>query len=255
MPTRCWTWETSTWISVSALLLCSDWKAAAMNPVYIYLWGAGASLVAQMVKDLPAMQETCLQFLGWEDPLVGGVANHSSVLAWGIPRTQELVGYSPWGLRDTTERLTQTKGWGAGLVCVCVCWAWWAIVLGVSESDTTERLTQSDEELVWGVCVCVCVCGAYRQALLLFLRVCVCVCVCVCVWCLQTGPLAVPESVCVCVCGAYRQALLLFLRVCVCVCVCVCMNVVLTDRPSCCSWHFCIAGWFLTTEPPGKPPK
>ena len=44
-----------------------------------------ASLVAQMVKDPPAMQETWVQSLGWEDPLEEGMATHSSILAWRIP--------------------------------------------------------------------------------------------------------------------------------------------------------------------------
>ena len=44
----------------------------------------GASLVAQMVKNLPATQETQVQFLGWEDPLEKEVATHSSILAWRI---------------------------------------------------------------------------------------------------------------------------------------------------------------------------
>ena len=42
-----------------------------------------------MVKNLPAMQETRVQFLGWEDPLEKGIATHSSILAWIIPRTEE----------------------------------------------------------------------------------------------------------------------------------------------------------------------
>ena len=45
----------------------------------------GASLAAQMVKNLPAMQETQVQSLGWEDSLEEGVATHSSILAWRIP--------------------------------------------------------------------------------------------------------------------------------------------------------------------------
>ena len=44
-----------------------------------------ASLVAQMVKSLPAMQETWVRSLGMEDPLEKGIATHSSILAWGIP--------------------------------------------------------------------------------------------------------------------------------------------------------------------------
>ena len=47
----------------------------------------GASLVAQMVKNLYAMHETWVQSLGWEDPLEKGTAAHSSMLAWRIPRT------------------------------------------------------------------------------------------------------------------------------------------------------------------------
>ena len=46
------------------------------------LW---ASFVAQLVKNLPAMWETWVQSLGWEDPLEKGKATHSSILAWRIP--------------------------------------------------------------------------------------------------------------------------------------------------------------------------
>ena len=44
-----------------------------------------ASLVAQMVKNLPPMQETQVRSLGQEDPLEKGLASHSSILAWRIP--------------------------------------------------------------------------------------------------------------------------------------------------------------------------
>ena len=49
----------------------------------------GASLIAQLVKNLPAMRETWLQLLGWEDPLEKDMATHSSILAWKIPWTEE----------------------------------------------------------------------------------------------------------------------------------------------------------------------
>ena len=52
-----------------------------------------------MVKNLPAVQETWVRFLGQEDPLEEGRASHSRILAWRIPRTEELVGHSPWGHR------------------------------------------------------------------------------------------------------------------------------------------------------------
>ena len=47
-----------------------------------YSW---VSLVAQMVKNLPAMQETWVWYLDWEDPLEEGIATHSSILCWRIP--------------------------------------------------------------------------------------------------------------------------------------------------------------------------
>ena len=43
------------------------------------------ALVAQMVKNLPAMRETCVRSLGWEDLLEEGMMTHSNILAWGIP--------------------------------------------------------------------------------------------------------------------------------------------------------------------------
>ena len=66
---------------------------------------AGASLVAQMVRLLPAMRETWVLSLGWDDPLEEGMATHSSMLAW---------------------RISMDRG------------AWWATVHGVSETDMTE---------------------------------------------------------------------------------------------------------------------
>ena len=55
----------------------------------------GASLVAQMVKNLPAMQETWVRSLDCEDPLEKGKAAHSSIWAWRIPWTEE-----PGGLKS-----------------------------------------------------------------------------------------------------------------------------------------------------------
>ena len=61
-------------------------------------------LVAQMVKSPPAMQETWVQSLGWDNPLEKGMTTHSSILAGRIPWTVELVGLQSIGLqRDTTE--------------------------------------------------------------------------------------------------------------------------------------------------------
>ena len=52
-----------------------------------------------MVKNSLAMQETWVQSLGWEDPLEEGMATHSSILAWRIPRTEEPGGLQSMGLQ------------------------------------------------------------------------------------------------------------------------------------------------------------
>ena len=72
----------------------------------------GVFLVAQMVKNLPTMQETWVQSLGWENPLEDSMAPHSSI-AWRSPWSEEpgysqlnlATGYSPWGCKelDTME--------------------------------------------------------------------------------------------------------------------------------------------------------
>ena len=61
--------------------------------------------MAQTVKNPPAMQETRVQSLGQEDPLEKGIATYSSILAWRIPWTYNLMGYTPWDCKelDITE--------------------------------------------------------------------------------------------------------------------------------------------------------
>ena len=58
---------------------------------------AGLPQVAQMVKNLPAMQEVRAQSLAWEDPLEKGMATHSTILAWRIPWTEEPCGLQSVG--------------------------------------------------------------------------------------------------------------------------------------------------------------
>ena len=55
-----------------------------------------------MVKNLPAMQETWVQSLGWEDPLEEEMAAHSNILAWKIPQTEEPGGIQSTGLQSQT---------------------------------------------------------------------------------------------------------------------------------------------------------
>ena len=63
------------------------------------------SLVAQMVKNLPAMKETWVQSLGWDNPLEKKMVTHSSILTWEIHGQRSLAGYNPWSLKelDMTE--------------------------------------------------------------------------------------------------------------------------------------------------------
>ena len=56
---------------------------------YLAMKRCGGNLVAQMAKNLPAMQENQVQSLGLEDPVGKGMATHSSILAWRIPWTEE----------------------------------------------------------------------------------------------------------------------------------------------------------------------
>ena len=61
------------------------------------LW---ASLIAQLVKNLPAMQMTWVRSLSWEDPLEEGMATHSNILSEESHGQRSLVGYSPWGHKE-----------------------------------------------------------------------------------------------------------------------------------------------------------
>ena len=66
--------------------------------------------MAQTIKNLPAMQETQVRFLGWEDPLEKEMAIHSSILTWEIPWTEEPGGLQSIGSQesDTTEQQGKT---------------------------------------------------------------------------------------------------------------------------------------------------
>ena len=79
-------------------------------------------MMAQMVKNPPAMQDTWVRPLGWEDPLEEGMATHSSIVAWRIP--MDRVGYSPWGRTesDMTERLSSSTWPRVWYILVYVLW-------------------------------------------------------------------------------------------------------------------------------------
>ena len=67
-----------------------------------YGWLKGTSLVAQMVKNLPAVEKTQVRSLGQEEPPEEEMATHSSILAGRIPWKEDLVGYSPGGKKSQT---------------------------------------------------------------------------------------------------------------------------------------------------------
>ena len=77
--------------------------------LYIAAPEARASLLAQMVKNLPAMQETRVQYLGQENPLEKEMATHSNIFAWRIPWTEEPGGLQSMMLqRVRHDRATDT---------------------------------------------------------------------------------------------------------------------------------------------------
>ena len=112
------------------------------------------SLAAQVVKSLPAMPGTQVQFLGREDPLEKGMAAHSSILAWRIPWTEEPGGLQSVGSqRVRHDRATSTLTFhtllgvslafvssrGASVVCVCVSNIFSFTLLVRSSAGTEDR--------------------------------------------------------------------------------------------------------------------
>ena len=82
----CWFFCLECWLQDSSHLLnvALPNPQTKLGPLSQPPW---ASPVAQLVKNLPAMQETWVRPLGWEDPLEKEIATHSSILAWRVPRT------------------------------------------------------------------------------------------------------------------------------------------------------------------------
>ena len=93
-------------------------KKKKLNDLPQICWGTSgvASLVAQTVKNMPAMWETQVRSLAWEDPVEKGMANDSSILAWRIPWTEEAGRLQFMGSQesDTTEQLTLSPSGRAG---------------------------------------------------------------------------------------------------------------------------------------------
>ena len=85
---------------------------------YCVLW---ASLVAQMVKNLPAVQETWVRYLGWEDPLEEGMATHSSLLAWRSPIDKGAWQATAHGV---TKSQTRLNDWAHALCSLTLFQLW-----------------------------------------------------------------------------------------------------------------------------------
>ena len=90
-----------------------------------------------MVKKLPAMQETQVQSLSWEDPLEKGLATPSSILAWSIPWTEELGGLQSTGSQRTLHSVQS-------LSCVQLCDPMDCSTPGLPVHHQLPELTQTD---------------------------------------------------------------------------------------------------------------
>ena len=90
--------ENGTFWTNTCMYIHAYIQACTCISVCLYIYRQ-ASLVAQRLKCLPAMQETWVRSLGWEDPLEKEMATHSSILAWRIPGTEEPGGLQPTGLQ------------------------------------------------------------------------------------------------------------------------------------------------------------
>ena len=91
-----------------------------------------ASLMAQLVKNPPAMQETWVQSLGWEDLLEEGMETHSSILAWRIP-----MGKEAW--QATVHRVEQLSSVAKSRTQLSTCWIWLPSWLSGKESAYQYR--------------------------------------------------------------------------------------------------------------------
>ena len=104
------------------------------------------SLVPQLVKNPPAIQENHFQSLGWEHPLKKGMATHSRILAWRIPWTEELVGHRDQEELDLTEQLLLSLLWHIDII----------LIIRINCILIHYGLFQMYSPVC--VCVCVCVC-------------------------------------------------------------------------------------------------
>ena len=97
----------------------------AKGKIWNFFW---ASLVAQMVKCLPAVWETRVQALGWEDPLEKEMATHSSTFAWKIPWTEEPSRLQSMGWQRVGHNWATSLQELFGIVCLSYTLNWQNVV-------------------------------------------------------------------------------------------------------------------------------
>ena len=132
-----------------------------MTQILNFFVDSQASLVAQMVKDPPALRETCVWRLGQEDPLEKGMATHSSILAWRIPWTEEPGGLQSMGSQRAGHNwVTNTHMNHREILLKCGFWfktwflsgAWGSAFLTISQVMlmlTTEHTLNSKAYETW----------------------------------------------------------------------------------------------------------
>ena len=103
-------------VSLCLHLFGSTWR---IIHTHVFMKNIRASLIAQLVKNPPAMQETPVQFLGWEGPLEEGMATHSRFLAWRIPWTEEPGGLQSMGSQRVRHDWTTKHSTGEEYTGTC----------------------------------------------------------------------------------------------------------------------------------------
>ena len=122
--------------------------ASCCESAHLCFWnGAGAhtSLVAQAVKNLPAMQDTRVRSMAWDDSLGKGKAAHFNILAWRIPWTEDPGGLQSMGVTSsqTPERLTLSGSYGPCAPPPCPCNMFSACLLSVE--NFSQRISSTRE--------------------------------------------------------------------------------------------------------------
>ena len=111
------------------ILFCCVWKNninhknLCSSSGYLFnthYWVLGGFLIAQLVKNPPAMRETWVRSRGWEDPLEKGEATHSSIVVWRILRTRQSMGSQRGGHDWATFTFTEFLGFVCSFRCIWV---------------------------------------------------------------------------------------------------------------------------------------